>query len=85
MNKVQYYTQIRDDALARGDMGIARAVTADLRRWVVSEESSSTPTMEAKRKSGRPKLPRCEHGQIAYRCASCNDEMGLVNGDEADE
>lgn len=70
MNKISYYQQVRDDAVARGDFGVARAVSADLRRWGVSEETSTT-TGEVKRKGGRPKLPRCEHGRIADRCEDC--------------
>jgi hypothetical protein len=70
--KVEYYQRIRDDAVARGDFGVARAVSADLRRWGVPESSSSTT--EPRPKGGRPKLPRCEHGRIADRCLDCQQE-----------
>lgn len=26
-------------------------------------------------RGGRPKMPRCEHGQIAARCVECNDDL----------
>jgi hypothetical protein len=35
-------------------------------------ETADPPPMET-RKGGRPKLPRCEHGQIVGRCVDCED------------
>ena len=30
---------------------------------------------EPRPKGGRPKLPRCEHGNITDRCVECNPEL----------
>ena len=72
----------RDRARLRGDSGIDRAITADLRRLGVSDTAtladpsgkhSNGQPQDNKRKSGRPPKPRCEHGQIADRCAQCEE------------
>lgn len=39
-----------------------------------SDGETATATVEApKRRGGRPRLPRCEHGAIAERCPICNE------------
>lgn len=75
MTKVDYYLRIRDDALASGDMGVARAITSDLRRWGVSEDAAQAPVPRRGRGRGRPPKARCEHERIAERCELCNPDL----------
>ncbi len=106
--RVAMFLRERDRARARGDWGVDRSLTADLRRLGVPDDATTThpsglprqvatavaePSSESidespasreqdeehenekKRGAGRPKLPRCEHGQIATRCHECNEEL----------
>lgn len=70
----------RDKARARGDYGVDRSLTADLRRLGVPDDATATdPTgLAEKRAIGRPRKPRCEHGQVADRCDVCNEETLMV-------
>lgn len=99
--KIELFVAERKRALARGDMGVYRSISADLARYGYSEEDGSvafepvgatfavesltaradeqggvaTASPETKtNKGGRPKLPRCEHGNVADRCVECQED-----------
>jgi hypothetical protein len=93
--KVALFLRERDRARERGDRGVIRSTTADLRRLGVSDDATlahpSGKPSRARRepekpvevvdapvekpKGGRPRLPRCEHENIADRCTVCNPEL----------
>lgn len=85
--KVQMFLTERDRAYARRDTGVIRSMNAELRRLGVSDTATvANPTGKRVRvrmtseavpvvKAGRPKLPRCEHENIADRCPECNPEL----------
>lgn len=78
----------RDQARVAGDIALVNAMTADLERMGIRDEpSAELADMETavpepleravpRRKGGRPRLPRCEHGRVAERCAECSDAAG---------
>lgn len=81
--RVRMFLQERDRARARGDLGVIRSLTVELERLGVpptatmadpSGKHATAATNTDKRKPGRPKLPRCEHGGVMERCPECNDE-----------
>lgn len=72
-SKVAYYVQLRDNALAKGDIGIVRAVNADLVRWGESKQVRWSIEETAPKKRGRPPKPRCEHNKIPGRCLDCEE------------
>jgi hypothetical protein len=73
----------RDQARVLGDRSLEAAMTADLERMGVRDEPEPVTGLETvvpellefavPRKSGRPKLPRCEHNMIVGRCPECGD------------
>jgi hypothetical protein len=73
---------VRAQAHATGDHALAAAMTADLERMGVCDETiapvgheTAVPAPMEKavpKKGGRPKLPRCEHGRIVGRCEECD-------------
>jgi hypothetical protein len=69
----------RDRAYARGDAGIIRSMDAELRRLGIADTATiADPTGRSgalKARGGRPKLPRCEHNNVAERCPVCNEEV----------
>lgn len=79
--RITMFLRERDRARARGDQGVVRAITADLRRLGVSDfatlanPSGERPPAEngdgTRRGRGRPPKPRCDHGAIADRCEEC--------------
>ena len=84
--KIAMFLDARDRARARGDLGIMRATTADLRRLGVQDgETSATWAQrlapkqpEIKRTPAPPakvKRAHCEHGSIADHCPECNPEL----------
>jgi hypothetical protein len=88
--RVHMFLVERDRALARGDHGVVRATTADLRRLGVPDwatvadptgknarraNGAASKPQEARKKPGPKPKPRCEHGVIAERCAECNEEL----------
>ena len=82
--KVAMFLQARDRAYSRGDTGVIRSMNVELRRLGVSDTATlanptgkhakATAVMEPK-PMGRPKLPRCEHENVADRCEICNPEL----------
>jgi len=93
MANVAYLLSMREKAVAQGDLGTYRAITADLRRHGYADDDPRTRADEGfetavpdemeravpKPKGGRPKLPRCEHGRIVGRCMECeSDDDGPV-------
>lgn len=87
--KVRMFLLERDRAYARGDTGVIRSMNAELSRLgipdqatlanptgkrVKASQNGDVPKPEAP-KGGRPKLPRCEHENIADRCDLCNPEL----------
>ena len=84
--RIEMFLLERDRARARGDNGVDRSLTADLRKLGVSDTAtlanpSGIPfaSVEAvSRGPGRPKKPRCEHDQIADRCPECNEDATMV-------
>lgn len=83
MASIAYLLSMRDKAKRSGDLGTYRAMTADLRRLGhVDEprpeafETAIPEPMETAtpKKGGRPKLPRCEHGNIVGRCVECDED-----------
>jgi hypothetical protein len=73
----------RDRARARGDNGVDRSLTADLRRLGVPDDATlAEPLGKASngvtRGPGRPKKPRCEHNNVADRCIECNPELAVI-------
>jgi hypothetical protein len=86
--KVRMFLYERDRARLRGDNGVIRSMNAELRRLNVPDEATlANPTgkrLKTKKEpeavvppkvGGRPKLPRCEHENIAERCPECNPEL----------
>lgn len=81
--RAQSFMTARDRAEKRGDWNMVRCMNVELARMgyvdpatvaePVSNGNGSVAVEEPKRKGGRPKLPRCEHGQIADRCQECAD------------
>lgn len=73
---------VRAQAHATGDRSLAAAMTADLERMGVRDDAAletvvPEPMEKAvPRKGGRPKLPRCEHGNIVGRCGECPNPKG---------
>lgn len=76
----------RDRASARNDHSVVRSLTADLRRLGVRDDATlahpagKPPRVETREElpakgNGRPKLPRCEHENVADRCPECNPEL----------
>lgn len=84
--RVEMFLLERDRARARGDNGVDRSLTADLRKLGVSDTAtlanpSGIPFASVEvvsRGPGRPKKPRCEHDAIADRCPDCNPELAVV-------
>jgi len=88
MASIAYLLSMREKAVAHGDLGTYRAITADLRRHGYADNDPRTRAGEGfetavpegmeqavpKPKGGRPKLPRCEHGRIVGRCEECRHE-----------
>lgn len=86
--KIRMFLATRDDAYRRNDPGIVRSMNAELRRLGIPDEATlqnpngrrslgrriREETAPAK-SPGRPKLPRCEHENIADRCPECNPEL----------
>lgn len=78
------FVNIRAAARQRGDFALADAMTGELERLGYREPVSGAfetavaemPERAVPRK-GRPKLPRCEHNQIADRCPDCNEELSV--------
>jgi hypothetical protein len=70
---------MRERARALGDTNLERACNADLSRYGYRETAQVIPmperTVGPRPKRGRPKLPRCEHGQIVGRCVECDDDL----------
>jgi hypothetical protein len=77
--KIEMFLMERDRARARGDHGVDRSCTADLRRLGVPDEATlADPTGKSKatkRGPGRPRKPRCEHNRLYEHCADCNEEL----------
>lgn len=82
--KVRMFLEARDNAIARGDRGITRAMTAELDRLGVPATATlahpnGAPARERAKpaavKNGRPKPQRCEHDNLPERCAECNPEL----------
>ena len=82
--KLRMFLFERDRAYSRGDVGVIRSMNVELRRLGVADTATlanptgkhakATAVMDPK-PMGRPKLPRCEHGNIADRCPECNEEL----------
>ena len=81
--RAEMFLRERERARARGDRGVERCMTVELDRMGYSEPrpvETATPDREAvetavpAKKNGRPKLPRCEHGNIVGRCLDCDEE-----------
>ncbi len=84
--KIREFLRVRDRAYAMGDVGVVRSMNAELQRLGVADTATlanptgkhakpaGTAVMDPK-PMGRPKLPRCEHGNIADRCPGCNEEL----------
>jgi hypothetical protein len=69
---------MRERARALGDTNLERACNADLDRYGYRELATVIPLPErsvVKPRRGRPKLPRCEHGQIVGRCVECDGDL----------
>ena len=83
--KVAEWLRVRDRAYQRGDAGIVRSMNYELRRLNIPDDATfahpSGPPKGRTRESapairlGRPKMPRCEHENIADRCELCNPEI----------
>lgn len=74
---------VRDKAHATGDHALAAAMTADLERMGIRDptpvagfETAIPEPLETAvpRKGGRPRRPRCEHGNIVGRCGECDHD-----------
>jgi hypothetical protein len=74
--------EMRKYARKCGDVSLERACDADLARYGYRDAPETTTLQdlperavpEAPRKRGRPPRPRCEHNQIAERCAECAEQ-----------
>jgi hypothetical protein len=84
--RIRMFLLERDRAYARGDSGVVKSMNAELRRLGVSDEATlanptgkhvktAGPAVLDPKPVGRPKLPRCEHENIADRCEICNPEL----------
>lgn len=81
--KIAMFLRERDRALLRGDVGVIRSCTADLRRLgVVDSATLADPSgrqSNAKRGTVKPRKPRCEHGAVVEHCPECQDNALMVN------
>ena len=68
---------VPDDATLANPAGRSRkpSQTVSEPEVAVLEVEPSIPDEEPRNKGGRPKLPRCEHGNVADRCPDCNEEL----------
>ena len=83
--RVRMFLTERDRARARGDAGVVRATTADLRRLGVpdtatlldpSGSNGARRTQPQAARGGAKRASRkCEHGAIPDHCAECNEEL----------
>lgn len=83
--KVRLFLAERDRAYARGDTGVIRSLSADLRRWGVPD-TATLANPSGKRQKGadggrtrqtappKPKPAKCEHGSVVERCPECSPE-----------
>ncbi len=81
--RAQMFLHERERARARGDRGVERCMNVELDRMGYRDphpvetavlDDGAVETAVPAKKGGRPKLPRCEHGNIASRCLECEDE-----------
>lgn len=79
--RVTMFLRERDRAYARGDTGVIRSLTADLRRLGVRDDATLAhpggppPKEPEEAKPKGHKLPRCEHENVSDRCEICNPEL----------
>ena len=77
--KVAYFREHRAKARAVGDATLVRNMDRELARLGFQETTQDATVMEMavpeKPRRGRRPLPRCEHNQIAARCAECADDI----------